>query len=84
MDKNDPAFSVENQFQLYCQRVKLKRANVTDTQWLETKRAFFGAVGQFLLMFRDEIAELEEDDAVEVMQKLLVETGDWWKRGAID
>jgi hypothetical protein len=78
LEKGDPTFSVENQFQLYCQRVKLKRTKVSETQWRETKRAFYGAVGQFLLMFRDELSELSEDDGVEVMQPLLEETGAFW------
>ena len=84
MDKNDATFSVENQFQLYCQRVKLKRSAVSETQWVETKRAFFGAVGQFLLMFRDELSELSEDDGVEVTQKMLDETGEFWKGQVVE
>lgn len=37
----------------------------------ETKQAFFGACGQLLVLFRDDIGDIEnEDEAVQVMQDL--------------
>jgi hypothetical protein len=40
-------------------------------QKIQLKQTFYGATGQLLLLFRDDLSELEEDKAVEVMETLL-------------
>lgn len=78
MDKNDPTFSLDHQFKLYCERVKISREKVSPIQWIETRRAFFGAAANILTMFRDDLSELSEDDGVEVLEKMLQEAMNFW------
>lgn len=78
MDKNDPIFSVEHQFGLYAELVKINKKNVSPTQWIETRRAFFGAWGQLLFLMRDDLTQLSDDDGVDVMETMKNEVVRFW------
>lgn len=78
MDKNAPCFDVEKQFLEYAKRVKLDKNRVPAIQWIETRRAFFGAWGQALYMLRDDLSELTEDDGVEVLEMMWQEVSNFW------
>lgn len=78
MDKNDKIFTVEHQFQEYARRVKISKDSVSPIQWIETRRAFFGAYAQLLAVFRDDLSELSEDDGVEVLEKMWQEVSNFW------
>lgn len=80
MNKN---FSVEDQFKEYARRVKLDRGKVSFTQWIETKRAFFAAWGQLLLVLRDEVSEFNEDDGVEILEQMKNEVMAFWEKEAM-
>lgn len=80
MDKNSPVFTIEYQFSEYTKRVKLDKSKVNPVQWIETRRAFFGAAAQILYMFRDDLAELTEDEGVEALEKMLNEVVAFWQR----
>lgn len=75
-------FSVEFEFEQYTQRVNLDRRKVSANQWTETKRAFFGAFGQCLVLLRDDIGDLPEDAGVEVLQKMHDEVLRFWRNEA--
>lgn len=66
---NDP-FNVEEQYQKYLTRVGLKEEKMNPIQAKETKQAFFGAWGQLLLVMRDDITTLEEDEAIEKLKDM--------------
>lgn len=61
-------FSIENQYKTYLERVNMKEESMHPVQRVELKRAFFGAVGQLLLLMRDEISELPEDESLKVLE----------------
>ncbi|MGB3452928.1 MAG: hypothetical protein WBA59_03760 [Moheibacter sp.] len=71
-------FKIEDQYQQYLKKVGLKEENMHPTQRVETKRAFMAGCGQMLVLLRDEIGELEEDDAVEQMGSLLNQVSEFW------
>lgn len=73
-----PEFSLEHQYQLYLERVGLKEAQMHPAQRTETKRAFFGACGQLLILMRDDVGELEENEAIEVMDDMTNQVGNFW------
>lgn len=68
-------FSLENQYQLYLQRVGLNEATMHPIQKKQLKQTFFGAVGQILLLQRDELTKLSDDDGADVLQNMLDEVG---------
>lgn len=79
MDKNAPCFDVEKQFLEYAKRVKLDKNRVPAIQWIETRRAFFGAWGQALYMLRDDLSELTEDEGVEVLEDMKNQVLRFWQ-----
>lgn len=67
----DKKFSLEHQYQLYLKRCNITEAQMHPVQRKETKQAFFGACGQLLVLFRDDIGDIEnENEAVQVMEDL--------------
>lgn len=70
MPISNPNFNIEHQYQLYLRRVGQTEARMHPEQKLQVRQAFYGAVGQIIFLFRDEIAPLEENDAVAVMEDL--------------
>lgn len=70
MISKDKKFNLNHQYQLYLERVGLKESNMSPVQAKETKQAFFGAMGQMLVLQRDELAALSDDDAVDTLQDM--------------
>ena len=66
----DEKFTVEYQYQDYLKKVGLKEEDMFPVQKAETKRAFFGGVGHILALMKNEIAELPEDEGVQVLESL--------------
>lgn len=73
-------FTIEQQYQQYLKLVRLSEENMHPVQKTETRRAFYGGCVQLLLILRDGVAELPEDEAVQVMEDLLEEARDFWRK----
>lgn len=71
-------FSLENQYQLYLKRVALTESKMHPDQRRETRQAFMGACGQMIFLLRDELASLEEDEAIAVLEKMKNEVGNFF------
>lgn len=72
-------FDLEYQWQEYLKMCGLKEDTLSVQQRRETKRAFFGAAGQLLILFRDDIGSIEDEEkAVGVMQNLIEQVGKYW------
>lgn len=69
---------VHQLWQQYLQLTALTEERMHPDQLRETKRAFYGACGQMLIFQRDKVAELSEEDAVNALQLMLDEIGDFW------
>jgi hypothetical protein len=71
-------FDLNHQYQLYLQRVGLKEDLMHPQQKTETKRAFMGACGQMLILLRDDLGVLPEDQGIEQMQSMLNQVGEYF------
>lgn len=74
---------LEEQFEMYLKKMELNSGNIPYVQYVETKRAFMAACGQMLIIFRDEIGTIEnEEEAVKQMKGLWDQVADYWKKEA--
>lgn len=71
-------FNLEHQYSLYLERVGVTEATLPAIVNSELRRAFMGACGQVLIMLRDDIAPLPEDQGVMIMDDLLNQVGAFW------
>lgn len=71
-------FDLNEQWKTYLQRVGLQEDKLHPVQLTETKRAFFGACGQLLILLRDDLSVFPEDTAVEIMQDMIRQVADFW------
>lgn len=71
-------FDLNHQYQLYLQRVGLKEDRMHPQQKTETKRAFMGACGQMLILLRNDLGALPEDQGIEQMQNMLNQVGEYF------
>ena len=63
--------SIEDQYSHYLEKSGLF-GKIHGIQAVETKRTFYAAFGQAMLVIRDEVSEIEdEDEAVAAMQDVL-------------
>jgi hypothetical protein len=69
----DRKFSLEFQYQLYLKRIGLTEETMHPEQKIQTKQAFFGAIGQILIVLRDDMYDCTEDEAVQVMEAMMNE-----------
>lgn len=70
---------LNKQFELYLQRAGISHLPKNSVQYSELRRAFMGAAGQLLIIFREEIGAIEdEDEAVDTMHDMLVQVNDFW------
>ena len=72
---NKKTFNLEYQYQLYLKRVGLEESVMHPVQIKETRQVFFGACGQMLILLRDEVGALEEEEAFEVYTDLINQVG---------
>ena len=72
-------FNLENQYQKYLKLIKMKESNMHPVQRKETRRAFIGACGQMLILLRDDVAAIEDDDeAVKVLDDMINQVSEFW------
>ena len=76
--KMDEKFTIEHQYQLYLKRVALDETTMHPEQRKQLKQTFFGACGQMIIMLRDDVGSLEEDKAVEVLESMKNEVGNFF------
>lgn len=76
----DTILDLESQYQTYLKRVGISEERMHPRQRIETKRAFYGACGQMLILFRDGIGAIEDEDkAILQMQDLLNQVSIFWR-----
>lgn len=74
MDK----FNLEYQYQLYLERVGQVESEMHPEQKRQVKMAFFGAIGQFLVLLEHEVADLEEEEAVEKLENMKTQVANYY------
>lgn len=71
---------IEHQYQLYLQRMQLDENKMSVVQKVETKRAFMGGFAQLLVLLREDIAAIEDEDkAVLTLEDLNTQLEQYWK-----
>ncbi len=73
-------FDLQWQYQFYLEKVKLKEINMGETQRKEMKRTFMGACGIVLILLKDELASLPDDEAMTVLENMLKQVGDYYNK----
>lgn len=71
-------FNLENQYQLYLQRMSLSESTMHPQQKIQLRQTFFGASGQMLILLRDELSKIEEEKAMETLQDLINQVGNFF------
>lgn len=71
-------FNLEHQYQLYLQRMALSEDTMHPQQKIQLRQTFFGASGQMLILLRDELSKLEEEKAMETLQYLINQVGNFF------
>lgn len=74
----DKVFDLNHQFHLYLDRAGVTKNSLPEIQYSEMKRAFFGACGQMLILLRDDVGALPDEEAIEMMDNLLNQVSDFW------
>lgn len=81
MAKGNKNLEIEHQYQLYLKRMNLNEKNMHPVQRTETKRAFMGGMAQMLVVMRDDVGGIEDEDrAVLTMEDLLIQLEQYWKK----
>lgn len=77
-------FDLNHQWSLFMERCGVSAMTMPEDQHREMKRAFFGACGQLLIVFRDELNDYAEEKgeiaAAYVMQDMLNQVGGFWQK----
>ena len=71
-------FNLEYQYQLYLERVGQVESEMHPEQKRQVKMAFFGAMGQFLVLLEHEVADLEEEEAVEKLENMKTQVANYY------
>ncbi len=71
-------FNLEHQYQLYLQRMALSESTMHPQQKIQLRQTFFGVGGQMLILLRDELSKLEEEKAMETLQDLINQVGNFF------
>lgn len=73
-------FQIEEQWRLYLERVGLPSDDkLPQDQRREMKRTFFGAIGQMLVFFRDDLTQYDEESGAAVMDNMLKQVHEFFK-----
>lgn len=70
--------SLEEQYQLFLQRMGLNELEMHPQQKRQLKQTFYGAFGQCLVIMRDEITRLPEDQAIIECQDMFDQVGNFF------
>lgn len=71
-------FNIENQYKLYLKRMKLDENRMPEVQRVETKRVFYGAFGQLLMLLQNDITELSDDEAFKTLDSMITQVGQFF------
>lgn len=72
-------FTVDQQWRRFMERCGIDPETFPEIQVQEMSRAFYGAMSQMLMLFRDELADLDEMDGIKALEKMLDECIKFWE-----
>ena len=72
-------FDLEYQYRKYLKLVGLDEKRMHEVQRKETKQAFMASAGMMLLLMRDDVTEIpDENDAVEILEGMLKQLSNYF------
>lgn len=74
MDK----FNIETLYQQYLQRVGLEESKMAPLQQKQLRQTYFGASGNLLMLLKNDISPLPEDEAVIVLEDLINQVANYF------
>lgn len=77
-NKNNVEFDLRNQYLQYLQRIGLVEAIMHPEQKLQVQDAFMGGCFTTIMLFKDRIGDMEEQEAVDVLNDIWKQCGDYW------
>lgn len=73
-------FSIEKKYQDYLKMVHLDESQMSEAQRIETKRAYYAAIGQLWIFITNDFIELSDDEADEAMEEIRTQTLNFWNK----
>lgn len=73
MFQNKSTFTVKRLYQNYLSMVNLDEDHMHPEQKKQLRQTFFGACGQLIVLFHDELSKLSDKEAVETIESMLNE-----------
>lgn len=73
-------YNIETHYRKYLHLMSLDESKMADIQRKQTRRAFYGAWGQLLILMRDGISTHEEEEGINIMQAMLNQVAEFWIR----
>lgn len=70
--------NLELQWQKYLSLMDTKESDLPEQQRIEMRRAFFGGMGQCLVLGREVISRMNEKDQIAVLQDMINQVGAFW------
>lgn len=62
----------------YLKRIELSEDKMIPTQRLQTKQAFYAGISSLMVMQREDLTTIPEDDAVNVLDSIWKECINYW------
>lgn len=70
-------FNLENQYQIFLQKIGLDENEIPSQQKKQLKLIFMVACRQILILLRDEVSLLDDDEGVKVMKGIIDQAKDF-------
>lgn len=77
-------FSIKYQKNQFFKQAGIKVPPMSQMQADEMEKAFYGACGQMMVLLRDELPKLPEEEAIFTLQTMLEEVVTFWKEKSRD
>jgi len=74
------SFNLEEHYQFYLDKVKLKEEDMSLVQRVETRRAFMAGCAEVIVLMTNEIADMEETEAVLKIDSLVSQVEEFWDK----
>lgn len=74
MDK----FDINTQYGFYLEKMNMVEESMLPIQVTETKRAFYGAWGIMLALMKNELADLSENEAINVLEDMVNQVAEFF------
>lgn len=78
MDENDPFF-LNNLWIHYLKLAGLTEAMLPETQCREMKKAFYGGMGELIVLMQEKVAVLGEEAGAKQMQDFMEQIDSFWQ-----